>query len=71
MGLKALDKIKFGSRVIDNMPPGKLFFVADIRKATSLDDKTLRQVLIRLLKNGHIQKNDRGQWFVPAPEEEE
>lgn len=71
MGHKALNKIRFGSKIVDAMPPGKMFFVADIQKATSLDDKTLRNVLPRLLKNGHLEKNDRGQWFVPTPEEEE
>lgn len=66
MGQKALEKIKHGSRIVDSMATGELFFVADIRRASGLDDRSLRQALERLLKNGYVQKNERGQWSVPA-----
>lgn len=62
--MKPLNKIKHGEKVIGCMSTGALFFVDDIRRATSLDDKTLRSVLSRLLKNGYLTKNDRGQWSV-------
>lgn len=60
---KPLEKIKHGPKVLDAMPMGSLFFVTDIQKATGLDDKTLRGVLSRLLKNKYLCKNERGQWF--------
>ena len=60
---KPLEKIKHGPKVVEIMPPGDLFFVDDIRRATGLDDKTLRGVLSRLLKNRHLFKNERGQWY--------
>lgn len=63
MTKKTLENIKYGSKVINLMPEGDLFFVEDIRRATGLDDKTLKNVLSRLLKNGHLYKNERGQWF--------
>lgn len=59
---KPLEKIKHGQKVIDSMAEGMLYFVDDIRRATSLDDKTMPRVLNQLLKNKYIEKNDRGQW---------
>lgn len=60
---KPLEKIKYGLKIVETMEEGKLFFVEDIRRATGLDEKTLRGVLPRLLKNRYLQKNERGQWF--------
>ncbi len=62
--MKALEKIKHGQHVVDSLPPGQLFFVVDIQRATGLDPKSLKSVLSRLLKNGYIEKNTRGQWFI-------
>lgn len=59
---KPLEKIKHGQKVVDSMVSGTLYFVDDIRRATSLDDKTMPRVLNQLLKNKYIEKNDRGQW---------
>lgn len=63
MNSKPLEKIKHGLKIVEAMEEGKLFFVEDIRRATGLDEKTLRGVLPRLLKNRHLEKNERGQWF--------
>jgi len=60
---KPLEKIKHGLKIVEAMEEGKLFFVEDIRRATGLDEKTLRGVLLRLLKNRYLEKNARGQWF--------
>jgi len=60
---KPLANIKHGPKIVDAMEGGKLFFVEDIRRATGLDDKTLRGVLQRLLKNRYLHKNEKGQWF--------
>lgn len=65
MSQKALEKIKHGEKVVTSLPVGQLFFVEDIRRATGLDERNLRQVLARLLRNGYLQKNARGQWSVP------
>lgn len=64
MKTKALEDIKYGPLVIAALVPGKLYFVEDIRRASGLDDKKLRQVLASLLKHKHIDKNQRGQWFL-------
>lgn len=60
---KPLEKIKHGLKVVEAMEDGKLFFVEDIRRATGLDERTLRGVLPRLLKNRYLFKNERGQWY--------
>ena len=61
---KPIVKIKHGTKVVEVMSEGSLFFVEDIRRATGLDEKTLRAVLASLLKNRYLQKNDRGQWSI-------
>jgi predicted transcriptional regulator of viral defense system len=60
---KPLEQIKHGPKILAAMEEDALFFVEDIRRATGLDEKTLRGVLSRLLKNHHLYKNERGQWF--------
>jgi predicted transcriptional regulator of viral defense system len=60
---KPLEQIKHGPKILAAMEEEALFFVEDIRRATGLDEKTLRGVLSRLLKNRYLYKNDRGQWF--------
>ena len=66
MRTKALTEIKHGQRVVDSLESGQLFFVADIKKATGLDDKTLRTVLNNLLRHQFLHNNGRGQWFLPT-----
>ena len=61
---KPLEKIKHGMKIVDSMVPGRLFFVEDIRRASGLDDRSLRSALSQLLKNGYVEKNERGQWSV-------
>jgi predicted transcriptional regulator of viral defense system len=51
--------------VIDSLQSGQLFFVNDIQKITGLDNKSLKTVLGSLLRHGHINKNEKGQWFLP------
>jgi DNA-binding IclR family transcriptional regulator len=63
MNSKPLEKIKHGLKIVEAMEDGQLFFVEDIRRATGLDEKTLRGVLPRLLKNRYLYKNERGQWY--------
>ena len=63
---KPLASIKHGQKVIDLVEDGNLYFVDDIRRGTGLDDKTLRTVLARLLKNKYIENNGRGQWSVKS-----
>ena len=60
---KRLDKIKHGIKIIDAMPEEELFFVEDIKRVTGLDDKTLRQVINSLLKNGYLYKNKHGMLY--------
>ena len=62
--MKALKTIKHAQRVVESLPVGQEFFVADIQRATGLDPKSLRSVLNRMLKNGHINKNAHGLWFL-------
>lgn len=45
------------------MENASVFFMEDIRRATGLDDKTLRGVMGRLMKNRHLYKNEKGQWY--------
>jgi predicted transcriptional regulator of viral defense system len=59
---KPIDKIKHGPKVLAAMEEEALFFVEDIRRATGLDEKTLRGVLDRLSKNRYLYKDHRGQW---------
>lgn len=59
---KPLDKIKHGPKVLAAMEEEALFFVEDIRRATGLDEKTLRGVLSMLAKNRYLYKDHRGQW---------
>jgi transcription initiation factor IIE alpha subunit len=61
---KELGSIKHGDKIVKAMPEGQLFFVEDIKRATGLDDKTLKRVLNSLLKNGHVYKNPYGQWYI-------
>jgi DNA-binding IclR family transcriptional regulator len=60
---KELQSIKHGNKIVEAMPEGRLFFVEDIKRTTGIDDKTLRRVLNSLLKNGHLYKNEYGQWY--------
>ena len=60
---KPIEKIKHGPKVLASMEEEALFFYEDIRRATGLDEKTLRGVLSRLLKNHNLYKNERGQWY--------
>jgi predicted transcriptional regulator of viral defense system len=60
---KALDKIKHGTKIVNAMPEEELFFVEDIKRVTGLDDKTLRQVVNSLLKNGYVHKNEHGMLY--------
>lgn len=68
MNTKTLDKIKHGHKIINIMPPGVLFFVEDIRRASGLDSRNLKDSLNKLLKNGYLNKNERGQWFIKEDE---
>lgn len=61
---KPLEKIKHGVKIVDSMVPGRLFFVEDIRRASGLDDRSLRSTLAQLLKHGYLEKNERGQWSI-------
>jgi DNA-binding IclR family transcriptional regulator len=63
MRQKPIEKIKHGPKVVAALEEEALFFVEDIRRATGLDDKTLRGVLASLLKNHYLFKNERGQWY--------
>lgn len=63
---KPIEKIKYGPKVVASMEEGNLFFYDDIRRATGLDERTLRGVLASLLKNRYLEKNERGQWSVRA-----
>ena len=71
MGIKPLEKIKHGYKIFRNMRHDELYFVEDLRRLSGLDDKTLRTVLQRLLKNNYIHKNEHGQWFVPGIADDE
>jgi predicted transcriptional regulator of viral defense system len=60
---KPLDKIKHGTKIVNAMPEEELFFVEDIKRVTGLDDKTLRQVVNSLLKNGYLYRNEHGMLY--------
>lgn len=60
---KPLDRIKHSNKIVEVMPEEELFFVDDIKRATGLDDKTLKIVLQSMLKNGYLFKNERGLWY--------
>lgn len=58
--MKSLNEIKHGDKVVSVLVTsgrGSLF-VDEIRRATGLDDKTLRTVMNRLHKSGFIAKNN-------------
>ncbi len=65
MAQKQLKDIKHGQRVVDSLDFTELYFVVDIQRKTGLDPKSLKSTLNRLLKNGFMDKNNRGQWYVP------
>lgn len=60
MSVKALEKIKYGDRVISVLTSPKMF--EEIRRSTFLDQKTLQTCLANLTKHGYIKKDERGQY---------
>lgn len=66
MAKKNLDDIKYGVNVIKALQTHKKYFVNDIKRATGLEQKALVKVLQTLLKNEYLEKNDKGQWYVPV-----
>ena len=57
-----MEEIKHGKRVVESLEGA--MFVDDIRRATGLDERSLRRVLQQLSKNGHISKDMRGLWYL-------
>lgn len=67
--MKPIEKLKNGEKVFAVLKKPMMF--DEIRRATFLETKELQQCLMRLQKNGYVEKNDRGQWNGIKPEEAE